>query len=195
MCSNTMNGKSDELFNSDGNNPTMLASIAFDSILDQIKNSCLNFQMQLSPFSVIISLKRSFIKDKSGNLRLPPVCPIPSEVVDKNLKLEKDVMILTKMHEEAVGDCKEAYGIIESLKKTLKEEKVKLDVATNEIKSLTNSLKKRDGEISNLKETVKTSKEVSEKLSKSWDENRAKYEQEKDQLTKVYNEELAMKDD
>ena len=193
MCSNMTNEKSDQLFNSDSN-PTMLASKAFDSVLEQIKNSCLNFHIQLSPFSAIISLKRSFIRDKSGNLLLPPICPDPSEVVDQNLNLEKDETVLKKMHEEAVRDCKDAHGIIESLKNTLKEEKVKLDEATDEIENLTNSLKKRDSEISNLKGALKTSKEVSEKLNKSWDEDRAKYEQEKDQLSKVYNEELAMKD-
>ena len=146
MYSHKMNGKSDELFNSDSINPTMLASEAFDSILDQIKNSCLNFHIQLSPFSAIISLKRSFTKDKSGNLLLPPISRVPvyNEVVDKNLNLEKDVAVLTKRHDEAVDECKEAHGIIESLKKTLNEEKVKLDVGTDEIESLTDSLKKRD---------------------------------------------------
>ena len=189
MCSNMTNEKSDELFNSDSN-PTMLASKAFDSVLDQIKNSCLNFHIQLSPFSAIISLKRSFIRDKSGNLLLPPICPVPSEVVHQNLNLEKEETVLKKMHEKAVRDCKDAHGIIESLKNTLKEEKVKLDEATDKIENLTNSLKKRDSEISNLKGALKTSKEVSEKLNKSCNENRAKYEQEKDQLSKVYNKEI-----
>ena len=46
-------------------NLTMLATEAFDQILETIRTSCLNFQMQISPFSAVISLKKSLIKDKS----------------------------------------------------------------------------------------------------------------------------------
>ena len=44
--------------NYDLDNYAMLASNAFDFILEQIKNSSLNFQLQLSSFSVYISLKK-----------------------------------------------------------------------------------------------------------------------------------------
>ena len=52
--------------------PTMIAEHTFDSILQQVKNSNLNFQLQLSPFSANISLKKSPIKDQAG-------VPIPSQ--------------------------------------------------------------------------------------------------------------------
>ena len=56
--------------------PTMVASQAFDSILQQIQTSNLNFQLQISPFSANISIKKTPIKDKFGvpipfPLRLP----------------------------------------------------------------------------------------------------------------------------
>ena len=44
----------------------------FYKILDQIKSSNLNFQLSLSPFSAQISLKKSLVKDRSGNCLLPP---------------------------------------------------------------------------------------------------------------------------
>ena len=44
----------------------MAASKAFDHVLQQVTSSSLNFQLQLSPFSAVISLKKSFVKDKDG---------------------------------------------------------------------------------------------------------------------------------
>ena len=64
--------------------------------------------MQVSPFSALISLKKSFVKDKSGNLLHPSNCHVTSKdtgkLVDKNLKLEHDIMVLTKKHNEVVGN-------------------------------------------------------------------------------------------
>ena len=53
----------EQLVNSDG---TMAASNIFDLILSQVQHSCLNFQIQVSPFSAVISLKKSLAKDQSG---------------------------------------------------------------------------------------------------------------------------------
>ena len=51
--------------------PTMLASKTFDNIVNLIQNSCLNFQIQLSPFAATISLKKSLIKDRTGSYVFP----------------------------------------------------------------------------------------------------------------------------
>ena len=51
-----------ELF--DNSDATMVADEAFNLVLEQIRNSKLNFQLQMSPFSAWISLKKSFIKNK-----------------------------------------------------------------------------------------------------------------------------------
>ena len=49
----------------------MFAANKFDQILDIVKNSHLNFQLQLSPYSAVISLKKTVIKDKSSAPVLP----------------------------------------------------------------------------------------------------------------------------
>ena len=78
----------------------MLASNAFTSIINQIRTSNLNYQLQLSPFSAYISLKQSLIKDRSGSPRLPPaeetqelrdpgLESVVAALVEKNLQLEK----------------------------------------------------------------------------------------------------------
>ena len=50
----------------------MTASYAFESILSQVQSSCLNFKIELSPFSAIIHLKKSFLKNQFGETVLPP---------------------------------------------------------------------------------------------------------------------------
>ena len=69
---------------------TMLAKTTFEKILEQIKESNLNFYMQLSPFSASISLKKSFVKDRFGNI-LPPAEKISQS--DFNLQHENAKLI------------------------------------------------------------------------------------------------------
>lgn len=65
---------------------TMLASLKFIDIIDQVKKSSLNFQVQLSPFSALISLKKSFVSDRAGN-PLQPLAEIKNCV--PNVTIEK----------------------------------------------------------------------------------------------------------
>ena len=97
---------------------TMAATRTFDSILEQILSSNLNFQLQISPFSANISLKKSPIKDKSGTSVLPsptvPSCPPPTTatiaaLAAKNLNLEKDLAILKSQYVHAVEDSEAAH--------------------------------------------------------------------------------------
>ena len=42
------------------------AMSAFDDIIGRVRRSNLNFQLQLSPFSAVISLKKSVVKKYQG---------------------------------------------------------------------------------------------------------------------------------
>ena len=70
---------------------TMVAEKSFSDLLYAIQNSGLNFQLQLSPYSAYISLKKSLQKDKSGS----PI--IPSEASSFHQKVEFE---LKKTNEE-----------------------------------------------------------------------------------------------
>ena len=61
----------------------MAAEKIYNDLIDKITNSKLNFQMQLSPFSACISLKKSLQKDRAGTY----VAPSFLEKVDENDKL------------------------------------------------------------------------------------------------------------
>ena len=86
-------------------NPTMLAAESFNHILKEVQILCLNFHLQISPFSAVISIKKSFIRDKSGEVVLPPpnLRHTPDQkfenLVNKSLQLEKDFDNINKKYE------------------------------------------------------------------------------------------------
>ena len=49
----------------------MTATETFETLLRQVQSSCLNFKIEISPFSAIIYLKKSYIKDQRGVRVLP----------------------------------------------------------------------------------------------------------------------------
>jgi len=89
---------------------------------------------------------------------------------DKNIKLEKDVITLTKMHEKAAKDYENANKMIKSLEKTLLEFKIK----NEEIETLKNELNDRNEEIGNLKIASKNACEVSARLNKDLNDYKLK---------------------
>ena len=112
-----------ETINSDCN-LTMLAIQAFEDIIDNVQSSGLNFQLQISPFSAIISLKKSLVRDRSGNPIIPNKYhqndrkrnePIEA-LIAKNNELERKLTDLTYKHKEVVDDLNEARQTIKNMK-------------------------------------------------------------------------------
>ena len=126
----------DEYQDSD-RNLAMLSSNAFENIINQIRTSNLNFQLQMSPFSACISLKRSLVKEKSGAFLLPPAAPespnSESEIaalVKKNLLLENKLVEINENYARAVDDCLKVTMNLEkhqkdNIKKEPDDEKLK----------------------------------------------------------------------
>ena len=139
----------------------MLASAEFNKIIRQIQSSNLNYQLQISPFSAYISVRKTFAKDRSGNLLLPKtISSVPSVSMDnfdaKNSQLENDLTSLRFKYEEAVDDCAKAYQNIKTLEDQLKlknEESVllrtKLEKAEKEISKTYSDNKDRTVKLSN----------------------------------------------
>ena len=110
----------------------MAANRTFDRILDQIKNSNLNFHLQISPFSAVISLKKSPVKDRSGTPILTPQANLPpstvteiAELASKNLQLEKDLFGLREDFAKCVDDHEDANNTIRSLENQLLMKQIK----------------------------------------------------------------------
>jgi chromosome segregation ATPase len=150
----------DEFKTSDKTDLTMITTRTFDNIIGQIQKSNLNFQLQISPFSAIISLKKSLVKDKSGSLLLPPDSQRSLQdstgvelatLVAKNNMLEHDMIILRNSNlnlkddlEEAAVENEQYFNRIRNLEDQLKKErenkqKVEAEAVANQVKKL-NSL-------------------------------------------------------
>ena len=110
----------DNVFNSDRptkqTNVAMEASNTFKNLLQQVKCSHLNFKLELSPFSAVISLKKSFIKDKIGNTILPPSSE--SSLREENKTLSQKILhqenvlqSLKTEYERAVDECKAVHKV------------------------------------------------------------------------------------
>ena len=71
MLNNSTERKMEEVIDSD-KTTAMLASTVFYHIINPIQSSNLNFQLQISPYSAKILLKKSLVRDRAGALLLPP---------------------------------------------------------------------------------------------------------------------------
>ena len=72
----------------------------FNEILNQIQHSGLNFQLQLSPFGAVISLKKSLVKDKKGDFIIPSSYIIsgnPNNIKDLSALEYKILMLESKL--------------------------------------------------------------------------------------------------
>ena len=197
----------------------MVASKTFDSILEQIQSSNLNFQLHISPFSANISLKRSPIKDKSG----APMClPLGSQsclpsstdaaaLASKIFNLERDLESLRKDYEFAVEDSVEAHQKIkylesqhavkiepnEALKKELSEKNylvnslnVQISQVSKENYCCQRKVEELSLEIQDLERSKKKSDEISNKFNKELSDTRTKFKKEKDLTLKEHRTEV-----
>ena len=195
---------------------TMLASKIFQQIVDQVQSSNLNFQLLVSPFSAQISLKKSFITDKSGNLLLPQTNVQTQSyesfnkshdsienLINQNKKLQKELLILHRNHEGAVNDLSKASETIEALENQIKSEMESvisssvIEEHESEIKELRQNnaalqsrIDDQDETISEMKIINKNSREATDRINKELHEHKIKYSKEKAVLIKEHKTEV-----
>ena len=129
--------KSETVINSD-KEAAMLASLAFHDILNRIQSSSLNFQLQITPFSAHILLKKTLQKDKTGAFLLSPcMLSIAREEIDElvanNQKLKQDIVDLVSENKR--------------LKEIISKTNDELECATNESSILQTKLKNAETEM------------------------------------------------
>ena len=112
---------------------------ASEIVLSQIKNSNLNFKIQESPFSIHVSIKKSFITSKNGDpLHFNRHFEDLSEAASQNKKLLKENENLKDALEENKTELEEMNTVVHEL--GLKLEKAKVEL--NEQMSKTNACEK-----------------------------------------------------
>ena len=142
-------------------NPTMLPKKVFDQIVEQVQSSNLNFQLQLSPFSATIFLKRSFVRDKLGNVLLPSINVNKSELkLHDNNNLFDEINRLKCNILEVEEDNKSKDNTIWNLEEKLRKTEASATKAftdkNEEVSILKTSLKNANKEIDILKNNVKS---------------------------------------
>ena len=175
-CGNTcLVGEIDLMNEINSSDCKMATSQVFNDIIDQVQKSGLNFQLQLSPFSAAISLKKSLVKDRSGNPLMSPTphSHIPSDIMEdlvaENKKLRIDLKSMEQKYDNTVEECSMAYSSIKLLKSDLNE---------------------RDTIIRDLEASNKVAVETANRLNRKLNENRRLYEEEKQLLLKMHKNEV-----
>ena len=156
----------------------MFASRTFDDILSMIKNSNLNFHLQLSPFSAIISLKKSLICDKSGSpLISNSTYQMFKDEVSQHKQLEYEFSTLKSKYDDLASQFKSACETIENLEghiihyqKASQTEKEK-NVVIDELKD---SIFQLETEVKVLESSKEKAEEVSIRLNKELNNVRVK---------------------
>ena len=181
MCSNLTENEKVQIDNSD-TDLAMLAANTFDYILCQVQNSSLNFQLQLSPFTAYISLKKSLVKDKHGKPSLPRLSSQVSSIDNvNNKKLELDLLELQQKYDTLMRDYNSACDTIKNLNEAaiVKKESLVCEMKDEDqkIKDMENLIRDREATISILQCNNKTAQEVANKLNKELNDSKAEFVQ------------------
>ena len=158
---------------------SMAASKTFDKVLNYVKDSSLNFCLQLTPFSAVISLKKTFAVDKSGVPLRQALLNQPSQYEVKNVKHESDTReneLKLPLLEQELLNLREKYERL----------KTKYFEAHETIAILQNKVKDRDKSILDLEASNASATAAASKLNKTLAEKRLLYEREKNDIIKDY---------
>ena len=173
------------VISSDVANPKMLADQTFNNILDGIQRSNLNFQLQVSPFSAFISLKKSLVKDENGSYLHPPSQPaFPSQdlanLLSRINELENDLKIQKNNHGNVVKKYEAVSIKFEQESKALKQENksltVKLETRTLEKNQLKATVADLNKEKNVLNVALKSVKQDIKAMSKTSEKKLCEYE-------------------
>ena len=199
MCTNKIEESTDQFINSES---TMCAAKVFQDILFKIQSSSLNYHLQVSPFSAVISLKRTFTTDKTGVSCLHKTSDIDEQtlitkqkrqIIDlenqlTNLKfeheaslnkiqlLENEIMV-KKEREEAV--CDETDSKVQQKEETiflLKNSNSKLTEANTKLEE---NLVQQEEKISTLTISNQKGQELVKKLNQELNSLKLRHENEK----------------
>ena len=140
----------------------MDASQVADLIASSVKKSKLNFHIQESPFSLLINLRKTFIKDKNGN-SIQPLGDIfgNENIVDNKVKVEEEERksSLNDSLEKREAELNEA-------REALHELNIKLEKAKNEITEAQFKANKSAKEVDKQRAENKTLKLKNDELHK-----------------------------
>ena len=108
---------------------TMAASPAFEGIINQVVASNLNFHLEQSPFSAVIHLKKSVIRNKLGTLQIPPQ-PLSVQLLQvqsDNYRQAQKIIKLESVINSLKSESSESGKAMKELQTKLEKEKSQVD--------------------------------------------------------------------
>ena len=104
----------------------MAAQSSCDKIIHCVRGSCLNFSINETPYSLYLTIRKSFSKSTEENFSTPKNLSQSSdadlEILRKRLELSESANNSLKLNcEEAVSECETSFKRIEDLEKKVKE--------------------------------------------------------------------------
>ena len=180
------------------------AAQAYQDILFRVQTSCLNYHLQLSPFSAIISLKRSFAKSKSGEFFQQPLPSTMQEDIEneKKIVIEHQKVEIEKLQNELVQlklKYESSLQTNETLEHALAIKKEALPIVENhhyenEMQPHTNcdnnlflQVNKLKAQLGDSESKNKASEEKLNKLKLEFNANKSNHQQEIISLKKEQN--------
>ena len=174
--------------------PAMLATTVFNNILEGIQKSNLNYQLQLTPFSALVSLKKSFVKDKSGKFLFPNKNVINGEYLQyENCQLMNQIdslnQKLQEMHTRSKNDAetirilglKAANAEVSALK-LYKDKDEDMNVLEKAIKSADSEIYSLRNEIKGKNKTIKETAKEFHNLNLNCERFKANFENSKKEI-------------
>ena len=130
----------------------MEAPFIFDNLIQQIVASNLNFRLERSPFSAVIQLKRSLIKDSDGNEIKPR--PQTTEAEMRTIEVENGALLAKlAMSKKEVDDLRIDLGQMKADRDTSDRKKSELEAKIKQCYKVTET---KSDEINLLKKSIKS---------------------------------------
>ena len=101
----------------------MDANYAADTIISAIKKSNLNFYIQESPFSLLINLRKTFIKNKNGVIIQPPIRETTNDSTEQVKKLEQENYNLRDTVERLEAELNVTKNVLKEMRVELEKTK------------------------------------------------------------------------
>ena len=178
----------------------MSATNAAAVVLSAVKKSNLNYYIQESPFSLMINLRKTFIKNKDGYILYPPPSVTTEDTNDEKLKIEKlerEMSNLSIQLEKSKAEnlavnekVKHLKTDNEALKKKNDELEGNIDILKNVKDAANKYVKSKEREIASLKVKNNNIEEEIKNLDKKNIELKEKLDLKDDEARKILHEKV-----
>ena len=153
---------------------TMEADNAVNVVLSSVKKSNLNFYIQESPFSLFINIRKTFIKNKEGNILCPPTS---DTTTDDTIKQKQEIAKLKKENCILMDKVGQLEAELSDTRNALHESNIKVENVNKFVENLqkeNESLVNKNNELQVTIDTIESERNYANNNMKSKNEETKK---------------------